>query len=191
MPATAHGTPDAKPCWFAGPSAPAAVPQRWQNFAPGVSGAPQAAQSADTSVAPQFEQNLPDALALHPGQVTTSAALSDDEDDNIAPKATRRPRRALLWSATCKYVTGSTKTGWVSDAGAKTMTYRLSGTTHFLTIDVADWTSDPEVAAAVARRSYTPVQGRPGEMVRGLLAELEAANTRATFFITGAVAHRD
>lgn len=71
------------------------------------------------------------------------------------------------------------------------MTHRLSGTTHFLTIDVADWTSDPDVAAAVARRNYAPLGGRPGEMVDGLLTELDAAEARATFFITGPVAQRD
>lgn len=71
------------------------------------------------------------------------------------------------------------------------MTYRLAGTTHFLTIDVADWTSDPDVAAAVARRNYAPLQERPGALVDGLLGDLEAANTRATFFVTGPIAQRD
>lgn len=71
------------------------------------------------------------------------------------------------------------------------MAYRLSGTTHFLTIDVADWTSDPDVAAAVARRNYDPLQERPRETVHALLDRLDAANTRATFFVAGPVARRD
>src|SRR6201995_5374566 len=95
MPATAHGSPDCRPLWLTGPSAPAAVPHRWQNFAPGVSGALHAAQFAATSVAPQFEQNLPETFALQPGHVTVSVWLSGEVDDAIGYKATRRARRAL------------------------------------------------------------------------------------------------
>jgi hypothetical protein len=35
------------------------VPHRWQNFAPGVSAAPHAAQAAPANGVPQFEQNFP------------------------------------------------------------------------------------------------------------------------------------
>jgi len=71
------------------------------------------------------------------------------------------------------------------------MTYRLAGTTHFLTIDVADWTADPEVASAVARRNFDPLDARAGETVNVLLDQLAAANAQATFFITGPIARRD
>jgi hypothetical protein len=66
--ATAHGNDDEKlrssrVAWLAG------VPHRWQNFAPGVSCAPQDAQATPTTAAPQAEQNLPFAAAPHDGQV--------------------------------------------------------------------------------------------------------------------------
>src|SRR5690349_10741786 len=53
--ATAHGRAEEKLRCSPGPSAPAAVPQRWQNLAPGRSAAPHAAQVVAASVAPQFE----------------------------------------------------------------------------------------------------------------------------------------
>src|SRR3569833_2893487 len=165
MPATAHGRPDAKLVVLAGPSAPAAVPQRWQNLAPGVRGALQAAQLAATSVAPQFEQNLPDAFALQPGQVTTSAAESVVEDA-IASKATRRANGALAVVYGMQIVTYLTISGLRSRRAP--MTFRLAGTTHFLTIDVADWTADPSVASVVARRNFDPLDGRVGETVNAL-----------------------
>lgn len=71
------------------------------------------------------------------------------------------------------------------------MTYRLSATTHFLTIDVADWTSDPDVAAIVARRNFDPLDARAGTMVNGLLDQLAAAKSWGTFFVAGPVARRD
>jgi hypothetical protein len=40
-------------------AAPAGVPHRWQNFAPGVSGAPHDAQAEPANGAPQLEQNFP------------------------------------------------------------------------------------------------------------------------------------
>ena len=52
----------------ANPAAPTAVPQRWQNRAPGVSAAPHDAHVAPASEAPQFEQNRPDAGAPQFGQ---------------------------------------------------------------------------------------------------------------------------
>jgi hypothetical protein len=45
------------------------MPQRWQNFAPGVSDAAQPAHVAPWSEAPQLEQNFPDAVAPQLGQV--------------------------------------------------------------------------------------------------------------------------
>ncbi|HEV8237285.1 MAG TPA: hypothetical protein VGP84_21890 [Gemmatimonadaceae bacterium] len=50
--------------------APAGVPQRWQNFAPGVRSVPHAAHWAPASGAAQFEQNFPDAGVWHEGQTT-------------------------------------------------------------------------------------------------------------------------
>jgi uncharacterized protein DUF3473/polysaccharide deacetylase len=71
------------------------------------------------------------------------------------------------------------------------MTFRLSATTHFLTIDVADWTSDPDVAEIVARRNFDPLAARAGEMVNALLDQLATTGSSATFFVTGPVGRRD
>jgi peptidoglycan/xylan/chitin deacetylase (PgdA/CDA1 family) len=71
------------------------------------------------------------------------------------------------------------------------MTYRLSVTTHFLTIDVTDWTSDPDVAYIVARRNFDPLEARPAETVNALLDRLAATSSWATFFLTGPIARRD
>jgi peptidoglycan/xylan/chitin deacetylase (PgdA/CDA1 family) len=71
------------------------------------------------------------------------------------------------------------------------MTFRLAGTTHFLTIDVADWTTDPDVARVVARRRFDPLDTRPSETVNALLDELAKTGSRATFFLTESVARRD
>ena len=74
MAATAQGSAELKLRWSRGASEPAGVPQRWQNLAPGASAAPHAAQFVVTSVAPQFEQNLPEACLPHDGQVDVGAA---------------------------------------------------------------------------------------------------------------------
>ncbi len=71
------------------------------------------------------------------------------------------------------------------------MTFRLAATSHFLTIDVADWTSDPDVAHIVARRNFDPFERRAGETVNALLDQLAAAGNHATFFVTGPVGRRD
>src|SRR5215472_3588203 len=74
MAATAHGSAEPKPRSpltaraRASALAPAGVPHRWQNFAPGVKAVPQATHSAPASGAPQFEQNFPDAGDWQPGQ---------------------------------------------------------------------------------------------------------------------------
>lgn len=80
MAATAQGRTPARPRSGGGPSprqppdretaAPptAALPQRWQNFAPGVSALPHIAQTAPSSGTPQLEQNRPVAGDEHPGQ---------------------------------------------------------------------------------------------------------------------------
>ena len=54
--------------------APAAVPQRWQNFAPGVRIVAQAAQRAPASGEPQLAQNCPLAAAPQLGQMAEPAA---------------------------------------------------------------------------------------------------------------------
>src|SRR3954468_21203282 len=95
----------------------------------------------------------------------------------------------LLWSAECKYVVRRRDEGLRGRSA--TMTYRLSATTHFLTIDVADWTSDPDVAYIVARRNFDPLEARPAETVNALLDRLAAAGNGATFFVTGPVGRRD
>lgn len=92
-----------------------------------------------------------------------------------------------LWSTECKYEYPSIE---VSEAG-ESMTFRLAATTHFLTIDVADWTSDPDVAEIVARRNFDPFDARAGEMVNALLDQLAATSSFATFFVNGPVGRRD
>lgn len=71
MAATAQGSTGGEDCGApgagesAGPepnptaAAEAGAPHLWQNFAPGVSAAPQLAQAAPASGAPQLEQNFP------------------------------------------------------------------------------------------------------------------------------------
>ena len=82
MAATAHGSADPSPrSWAAVPVrasavAPAGVPQRWQNLAPGVSSVPQAPQRAPASGTPQFEQNFPDAGDWQPGQVASDVEVA-------------------------------------------------------------------------------------------------------------------
>ncbi|GLC25575.1 hypothetical protein rosag_20880 [Roseisolibacter agri] len=56
---------------------PAARPQRWQNLAPGLSGAPQPTQTLASRGAPQVEQNRPVPAAPHAGQGTDWVAGAD------------------------------------------------------------------------------------------------------------------
>jgi hypothetical protein len=53
---------------------PTAVPQRWQNFAPGESSERQPAQAASATAAPQLEQNRPVTGAAQFGQVLVDVA---------------------------------------------------------------------------------------------------------------------
>ena len=66
--ATAQGSALANPRDRALDGAPAGVPHRWQNRAPGVSDAEQVAQVAPASALPQLEQKRPEAGAPHEGQ---------------------------------------------------------------------------------------------------------------------------
>ena len=59
--------------------APAGAPQRWQNFAPGVSGARHELQAAPCNGAPQFAQNFPNAAAPH--DVHVLAAIGGGRGD--------------------------------------------------------------------------------------------------------------
>ena len=72
--ATAHGSAEEKLRSSRCTSEPAGVPQRWQNLAPGASDALQAAHVEAARVAPQFEQNLPDACSPQDGQATRAVA---------------------------------------------------------------------------------------------------------------------
>ena len=84
IPATAHGSAVFQPrsdSATAGAVAPTSVPQRWQYFAPGVSGALHATHCAPASAAPQLEQNLPDAGCPHDGQ---GAKVGDDMTRKLA-----------------------------------------------------------------------------------------------------------
>jgi hypothetical protein len=60
-------------------AAPAGVPHRWQNLAPGVSGAEHAPHVAPASDAPQFEQNLPTVSAPQVGHFTAAAGADGGE----------------------------------------------------------------------------------------------------------------
>jgi hypothetical protein len=57
------------------PIAPAAVPQRWQNFAPGVRIVAQEAQRAPASGEPQLAQKCPVADAPQLGQVAADGGV--------------------------------------------------------------------------------------------------------------------
>ena len=96
MPATAQGRAAGKApvslcVVFAGVAvAPAGVPQRWQNFAPGVSDARQVEQTAPSSGAPQLAQKRPEAGAEHLGQVVDEVGgVVDGMAENL-----HRERRA-------------------------------------------------------------------------------------------------
>lgn len=79
MAATPHGRAAEKLRGASTPSAPAGVPQRWQNRAAGESGAPHDAQLAGAKVAPQLEQNLPDAGDWHAGQMRSAPGAADED----------------------------------------------------------------------------------------------------------------
>jgi len=70
-----------------GTATPTAVPQRWQNLAPGLSSAAQAEQVAPASGAPQLEQYLPVGAAPQEGQVVD---CSGEVGDAIGLKILRR-----------------------------------------------------------------------------------------------------
>ena len=82
--------------------APAAVPQRWQKRAPGVSGVEQVAQVAPASAVPQLEQKRPDAGAPHEGQrdeLVPSGVGAIGEAGGIVI-ATKLHRRHSPWQPT-------------------------------------------------------------------------------------------
>ena len=82
--ATAQGSAEPNPrsplsVLLPGTVLPTGVPQRWQNFAPGVSAAAQLAQEVAVSAAPHVEQNLPDAVALHEGQLCAGVEAGEGD----------------------------------------------------------------------------------------------------------------
>ncbi len=83
--------------------APAGVPQRWQNSAPGVSGTRQVEQIAPPSGAPQLAQKRPDAGAEQLGQVAEGVGgVVDDMARNLHRE--RRPgerTRRIEWANGC------------------------------------------------------------------------------------------
>lgn len=79
MAATPQGSAAEKLRGGSVPSAPAGVPQRWQNRAAGERGAPQDAHAAGARVAPQFEQNFPDAGDWHAGQMRSASGAADED----------------------------------------------------------------------------------------------------------------
>jgi hypothetical protein len=64
----------------------AGVPQRWQNFAPGVSDAPQALHVAPASDAPQLEQNFPVAGLPQDAQVPDESAGAGETGEAMQRK---------------------------------------------------------------------------------------------------------
>lgn len=70
------------------------------------------------------------------------------------------------------------------------MKYRLSSTSHLLTIDVMDWHQDPTLRR-VPDDGAAAVGDRAGAAVDRVLESLAHAGARATFFITQSVARRD
>ena len=74
----------------AAPPAPAGVPQRWQNFAPGVSCAPHATQATPTRAAPQVGAEPPArrGAARRTGLCSGGAGVTEGETDPFG-KATR------------------------------------------------------------------------------------------------------
>ena len=97
MAATPHGSADEKLRCSVRPSAPAGVPQRWQNFAPEVRGASHAEHVAPVKGEPQFEQNFPAATVPQVGHrvVAVDAAVGE-----AIPKITRLHRRVPTAGAT-------------------------------------------------------------------------------------------
>lgn len=81
MPAIPQGNADEKLCWGLGAGTiVAGVPQRWQNFAPGVSAAPHAAQVAPASGAPQLEQYFPLVVFPHDAHVVVGLSGGEAEE---------------------------------------------------------------------------------------------------------------
>jgi hypothetical protein len=74
MPAIAHGSVADVESGRRVPGAPAAVPHRWQNFAPAVRIVPQAAQRAPAKGEPQLAQKCPLAAAPQLVQVAEPGA---------------------------------------------------------------------------------------------------------------------
>ena len=94
----------------------AGVPQRWQNFAPGVRDAPHAPHVAAASVAPQFEQNFPLAGLPHEAQIAAAPAGEGETGEAMERKLhglclhvivyvvdrARRFPRASSWRDSCR-----------------------------------------------------------------------------------------
>ena len=100
MAATAQGstvpTPEGRSGW-----APAGVPQRWQNFAPGVSAARQDVHAAPARGAPQVEQNFPAAAAPQDGHCVAVGVDIGTKSKRRSPllrstrSAVRRARKSV------------------------------------------------------------------------------------------------
>jgi hypothetical protein len=87
MPAIAHGRVVEVASGRRAPIAPAAVPQRWQNFAPGVRIVAQEAQRAPASGEPQPAQKCPLAAAPQLGQCAEPAAgAKPPEEGTVMPE---------------------------------------------------------------------------------------------------------
>jgi hypothetical protein len=94
--ATAHGRAFEPPSARPAAAAPAGVPQRWQNLAPGVRGARQDEHAAPASGAPQLAQNFPSATAPQDGHGAdetgggVAGEAGEGEGEVIGVKSKRR-----------------------------------------------------------------------------------------------------
>jgi polysaccharide deacetylase family protein (PEP-CTERM system associated) len=68
--------------------------------------------------------------------------------------------------------------------------HRLSSTTHFLTIDAREYYHDAGFERVVSRDAWSTMESRLERTVDRLMERLEAAGTRATFFVPGSVARQ-
>ena len=68
------------------------------------------------------------------------------------------------------------------------MTHRLASTGHFLSIDAREYYHDAGFQTIAPRESWTTLEQRLERSVDRLLEQLDAASTRATFFVPGEIA---
>lgn len=143
-------------------------------------------------MAPQLEQNLPDAFAWQDGQVTTGAeesgvtgegALMLPQSYTASGPSAHFGRRAGRHGICFCVVHHTTPSSSVK--------FKLSSTAHLLTIDVADWHADPALGSAASRVRNDSLDERASRNAALVLDELALTGAKATFFVTRSIARRD